>query len=47
MAAAEGEAQRGAFDQALAHLSGAEAEPALSARVAELKTRIAALRARR
>ncbi|MBK5254441.1 MAG: hypothetical protein JJE39_00255 [Vicinamibacteria bacterium] len=47
LGAAEGETQGGAYDKALAHLDGAAVEPDLSARVGELRTRIAALRARR
>ena len=47
LGAAEGEAQRGGFDQALGHLRDAESEAALGGRVGELRTRIAALRARR
>ncbi|MEO8360843.1 MAG: hypothetical protein ABI672_12500, partial [Vicinamibacteria bacterium] len=47
LGAAEGEAQRGAFDAALAHLADAEARSDLSSRVAELRARIALMRARR
>lgn len=47
LGAAEGETQRGAFDSALAHLADAALHAGFGARVAELKTRIEALRVRR
>ncbi len=47
LGAAEGETQRGAYDLALAHLADAAADPDLSGRVGELRSRINALRARR
>jgi tetratricopeptide (TPR) repeat protein len=47
LGAAEGETQRGAFEAALAYLQEAATESELGARVAELRTRIAALKALR
>jgi hypothetical protein len=47
LGAAEGETQRGAYEAALAYLNDAAGESELSARVSELRNRIAALTARR
>jgi len=47
LGAAEGEIQRGDYDKALTHLEAVAADASLKARVSEMRTRIAALRARR
>ncbi len=47
LGAAEGETQRGAYEAALAYLNDAASESEWGAKVSELRTRIAALQARR
>jgi len=47
LGAAEGETQRGAYEQALVYLAEAVPDPQLAGRVGELRTRINALRSRR